>query len=206
MTARRQLLNKRMVWLIPVAIALLINPLIYTTSKQEYISHFIFETIFFLCGVVLAIFLRDRFFNFTWQKSSERELKAEDSVLLEGVGLFQGTLFIYLNLAKSMAPPTIYRLLLQWSIPIVTTLFYVVRSYGAIKDSSKHRYNSAMILIYYMIFQTVLLITTLISKYIPIYVGSKNIVPFYLPSSSGLIFLYFYTSVRNALKIRYNYK
>jgi len=141
-----------------------------------------------------------------WNRASINEIRIEDSVLLEGIGIFQGTLFIYLSLSEEWVSPSFYLNVLKWSIPLVTILFYLLRGYGAIKNSPKHRYYSSLLLIYYLVIQAATLFNVFISSHFPIYVNSTNIIPLYFPSSVGLVMLNFISEIRNALSVRYGHE
>lgn len=195
--------NVRWYLIIPIIIIFLINPLIYTRLINEYILHFVFSIMFFLSGVAISIFIKNQFLNFKWKKAPEKELRVEDTVLLEGMGLFQGTLFLYLSLLETIMTPTLYNVFFKWSIIIFTTLFFLIRGYGAIKNSKKHRYYSALILTYYMTLQISTLINIFISKRYSINIGSRNIISSYFPMSISFIIIYFYDSIKTALKTRY---
>lgn len=160
---------------------------------------------FYWIGIALFYFVSTRF-SLMWKKASINELRVEDSVLLEGIGVLQGTLFIYLSLSEELILSSIHLNLLRWSIPFVTILFFVLRGYGAIKNSPKYRLYSSLILIYYLTFEAVFLFNEFVSFYLPIYVNSTNIIPLYLPSSAGFVLLSFVFEIHNALSVRYGHK
>jgi len=196
-------LKKIWVGLVLIFFIQVIVPISHSKSIQDFLLSFGFEMTLFWGGFALSNLLSDRLFNFKWGKASDEELKVEDTVLLEGTGIFQGTLFIYMSLTEKMTSPTLYRILLQWSIPIISAIVYLLRGYGAIKNSPRHRYHSSMILIYYVTFQICSLIIIFISSNFPIYIGSENIVSSYLPLSLGLIVISFNDKIRKAFRDRY---
>lgn len=189
-------------WFIPIVFLLLLFPLLYTTIPEEYFSHLLFEFLFFWGGYWIGIIFRKRF-KIKWKKAKLSELKTEDSVLLEGIGIFQGTLFIYLELVKIT---DIYTVSLKWSIPIVTGLFFILRGYGAIKNKPRHRFWSSMLLINYLELQLLFLLRLITARYFIIYVGSTNIVDTYFPYLYILLLGTFFMKIWNALAIRYGHQ
>lgn len=181
-----------------------ITPLLYVsiTPFDIYIQHLLFEMGCYWSAILIYINVRRRF-SLKWKKAKQTELRVEDSVLLEGIGVLQGTLFIYLSLSEEFMLPSIHLNIVRWSIPLITILFYLLRGYGAIKDSSKHRRYSSLLLIYYLFFQTSLLFGAFISTNLPIYVNSHNIVRLYFPFSANLVFASFIFEILEALSTRY---
>ena len=128
------------------------------------------------------------------------ELKIEDSVLLEGIGIFQAILFVYLELAKSDAFITN---ILKWSIPFIMILFFVLIGYGSIKNTSRHRFWSSIILFYYLLFQLLLILTNLFSENLSLVVGSNNIVALYFSYSYMFLLASISTKIWDGMKRRY---
>jgi len=141
-------------------------------------------------------------FKIKWKKARLSELKIEDSMLIEGIGIFQGTLFIYLELIKTT---DVYTIFLKWSIPLVTGLFFILRGYGAIKNDAKHRFWSSMVVINYLALQLLFFLRMFVSKYFIFYVGSTNIFDAYFPYLYLLFFGLCLTKIWNAMRIRYDY-
>lgn len=189
-----------MQWFILVNVVLLLAPLTNTTIVQEYFVHFLFLFLLYWGGYCINDKVQKRL-RIDWKKAKLNELKIEDSVLLQGIGIFQGILFIYLELAKTA---DFYATFLKWSIPIVTALFYILRGYGAIKNSSKHRFWSSLILINYLALQIMSLLNIVLPKYVVIYVGSTNLVSAYFSFSYILVIATFLGKIWNAMAIRYS--
>lgn len=156
-------------------------------------------------GFGIVYLIRTRF-SLKWKKASIKEIRTEDSVLLEGIGVLQGTLFIYLSLSEELVSSSPCLFFLKLTIPLVTALFYVFRGYGAIKNSPKHRLYSSLLLVYYMFAEMSLLLNEFASKYIPVYVNSTNITNLYFPSSANLVLFMFIFEIHNALSRRYGHK
>ena len=76
-------------------------------------------------------------------KAREKEIKAEDEILLQATAFSQSALWIYLNIIPS-APPINF---MKWIIPPVAILFYLsLRAYAKLKDNKYWRYFSVYIL------------------------------------------------------------
>lgn len=199
-------LQLRRLWFVPIIIAQLFTPLahISITPLYIYIQHLLFEMCCYWIGILIYIIVQRRF-SLKWKKAPLTELRAEDSVLLEGIGVFQGTLFIYLSLSEELVSSSPLLNLLRWSIPLVTMLFFALRAYGAVKNSPKHRHYSSLLLLYYLVFQGSILLGDFISSRFPIYVDSTNLVRLYVPNSIILALVSFLFDIRSALSIRYGY-
>lgn len=195
---------KEKIWFIGIIVLLFINPLINVPliPFHIYIQHLIFSVSLFSISLVIIQFILTRK-SLKWKKAPTREIKVEDSVLLEGVGIFQGTLFLYLGISQELVSSSNSLTFLQLTIPFVTMLFYVLRGYGAIKDNPKHRLISSLLLIYYLYFEVSALSNEFVSRYFPIYVDSKNIVSLYFPYALSLTLLMFISKIHEALSIRY---
>ena len=198
---------RRLLWFAAIIAATLVNPLIYVSISPFiiFLQHFLFNALCYWSGIALVHLIRTRF-SLRWEKAPIDEIRIEDSVLLEGIGIFQGILFVYLSLSEDLVSSSFCLRFLEWSIPLVTMLFYVFRGYGAIKNRPKYRYYSSLLLIYYMTFEASLLFTDFASKYIPIYVNSTNITVLYFPNSAILVLLTFIFEIDDALSTRYGYK
>jgi hypothetical protein len=190
--------------IIPIVFPLL-NVWITHFDIYTYVQHFLFMGLCYWSSFGLVYFVRTRF-SLRWEKVSIKEIRTEDSVLLEGIGVLQGTLFIYLTLSEDVVSSSSCLLFLRWTIPLVTTLFYLLRGYGAIKNSPKHRFYSSLLLFYYMYGEASLLFNEFALKYLPIYVNSTNITSLYFPSSANLVLFTFIFEISNALSIRYGCK
>jgi hypothetical protein len=199
--------SKRLLWFVAMIAVSLFNPLLHVSLSPFYIflQHLLFSELCYWGGIAMIYFVRAKF-PLKWGKASEDEIRVEDSVLLEGIGIFQGILFIYLSLSEELVSSSHSLLFLKWSIPLVTMWFYVFRGYGAIKNNPKWRYYSSLLLIYYMVFEASLLFNEFASKYIPVYVNSTNITILYLPQSVVLILFTFIYEISNALSRRYGWK
>jgi hypothetical protein len=203
--------SEKILLYLPIVIIALIAPIPFSTSPQEYVLHLFYLLILLIAGIIVGSIFRKNF-SLKWKKAREVELKTEDSVLLRGMGFFQSTLFIYLRLIEDTAPFTTspysqFVVLLKWSIPFVTAIFFCVRGFGSIKGSPKHRLYSTLILIQYAFLEIIILMVIVIGNNFPIYVGSLNILIIYLPLTLNLAFFsYLEEEVRRALRIRYGLK
>ena len=112
---------RKILWVVIVVISLLLVPLIYTQILEEYIIHTLFLFTFFWGGYLVDTQIAQKV-NLKWKKAELEELKIEDSALMEGIGIFQGILFVYLELIRSEG---FFINVLKWSIPFVTSLFFI---------------------------------------------------------------------------------
>lgn len=74
------------------------------------------------------------------KKAKKEELRREDDVLLQVVAFSQSIIFVLLNLTEST-----HKLTLIYLVAIVTVIFYALRAWAKIKDSSKYRYRSMVV-------------------------------------------------------------
>jgi len=204
MQSKRKLI--RYVMFCIVVLLIIITPLVNVsiTSFQIYFQHLTFEGICYGSGIVIFYFVSKKVL-LKWKKAPTNELRTEDSVLLEGVGVLQGTVFIYLSLSEELVSSSLYLNLLRWSIPLAITSFYVLRGYGAVKNSPKHRFYSSLILIFYLVFEVSSFLNEFVSNYFTIYVNSVNIVSLYFPFSANLVPASFIIPIYDALAVRYGY-
>jgi hypothetical protein len=76
------------------------------------------------------------------KKAEEREIRAEDDILLQGIAFSQSALWIYLNIIQA----NLFVNILKVFLPTFAVIFYSVRAYAKLKDSNKWRYNSLFLL------------------------------------------------------------
>lgn len=74
------------------------------------------------------------------KKAKKEELLREDDVLLQAVAFSQSIIFILLNLTENTS-----KLTLIYLVAFVTVIFYALRAWAKIKDSSKYRYRSMVV-------------------------------------------------------------
>jgi hypothetical protein len=78
----------------------------------------------------------------SFKKASERELKAEDDILLQATAFSQAALWIYLTLIPQDGSIVV----LKWLVPSVAILFYFLRAVGKLKDNNNFRFYSLIAL------------------------------------------------------------
>jgi hypothetical protein len=86
--------------------------------------------------VTLMVFKR-----FSFKKASERELKAEDDILLQATAFSQATILIILNLIPSNDNTNLFK----WLVPVAAITFYGLRAWAKLKNSNKYRYRSMLV-------------------------------------------------------------
>jgi hypothetical protein len=86
-----------------------------------------------------------------FSKAEEKELKAEDDILLQGTAFSQAALWIYLNIVPDSAVTAAMKVL----VPSGALLFYSMRAYAKLKDSSLWRYRSLYVLSFVVVLSIV---------------------------------------------------
>jgi hypothetical protein len=112
----------------------------------------------FLGLVAVIYFIANRI---SFKKASEKEIKAEDDILLQATAFSQAALWIYLNLI----PENENIVFLKWFVPSVAILFYCLRAYGKLKDSNKHRIYSMAVFTLVVSFSIYTLVTVVLAPY-----------------------------------------
>ncbi len=93
-------------------------------------------------GVIVAIFITIEIFKrFSFKKAIERELKAEDDILLQATAFSQATIWIFLNLIPADENTNLFK----WLVPVAAISFYCLRAWAKLKDSNKFRYRSMLV-------------------------------------------------------------
>jgi len=112
----------------------------------------------FVLEVVLVYVIGNRF---SFEKASERELRAEDDILLQATAFSQAALWIFLNLIPSDGITFFFK----WLVPSVAILFYCLRAYGKLKDNNKYRYRSMLVFSFVIGFSIAVLTQVLIAPF-----------------------------------------
>lgn len=139
-----------------VSIGVLTSVFLFSANYVEFFFNLVFAVLTIICSSYVAGYISLEVKKKVTQASDE-ELKIEDSILIEGIGFFQSTAFIYLSLVttdQGFSVITFLRLL----IPIFTAAFFVMRGYGAIKRDNRWRWHSAILLILVMPFEVLMFI------------------------------------------------
>ncbi len=126
-----------------ICLSVLSSLLIAWVTKLKTLTGFAELTIVFsivyLGGFLLVFKLVKRV---SMTKAREKEIKAEDEILLQATAFSQSALWIYLNIIPSTAPINF----MKWMVPTVAILFYCLRAYAKLKDNKYWRYFSVYIL------------------------------------------------------------
>lgn len=112
--------------------------------------------------VVLVVYLISR--RIFFKEAHERELKAEDDILLQATAFSQAALWIYLTLI----PANEWTFLFKVLVPSTAVLFYVIRAYGKLKEDSKYRYYSIFVFSFVIFFSVFVLMMTV---FVPLWKG-----------------------------------
>jgi len=133
--------NMRLRWVlvlafatIPVILASLYLVGLLFSALQVFLDIFIGIPIAFVCFPI-AMKAKARV-----KKAKKEELRREDDVLLQAVAFSQSIIFILLNLTENTR-----KLTLIYLVAVVTVIFYALRAWAKIKDSSKYRYRSMVV-------------------------------------------------------------
>jgi len=191
-------------WYVPIIIIVVASPLIYTRKLHEYIWHLIFFSSMVIFDILITRYFSIHY-KINWNKATIKELNAEDNVLLQGIGLFQGILFIYIIYIEDVLGQSFFIQIIKWTIPLFIFIFYVLRGYGHIKNSPKHRTYSSLIIIYYIMIEILSIINYYISNNFKIMVGDDNLIQIYFIYAISTVSFIYFSKIRRALRIRYDY-
>jgi hypothetical protein len=97
----------------------------------------------------------------SFKKASEKEMKAEDDILLQATAFSQAALWIYL----SLIPSDDNIVALKWLVPSAAILFYCLRAIGKLKDNGKYRFYSIIVLFFVISLSVQVLILTVQSPF-----------------------------------------
>jgi len=117
---------------------------IYTAMSKGIttFSGLLQNVLILFAAVAIAIFITLAIFKrFSFKKASERELKAEDDILLQATAFSQATIWIILNLIPADENTNLFK----WLIPVAAISFYCLRAWAKLKDSNKYRYRSMLV-------------------------------------------------------------
>jgi hypothetical protein len=110
--------------------------------------------IMFLINLGVALVIFQIIERVSFKKASERELKAEDDILLQATAFSQAAVWIYLTLIPEDEKTFFFKLL----VPSVAILFYCLRAIGKLKDNNKFRHYSMFVLSFVIGFSAYVLI------------------------------------------------
>lgn len=176
------------------------------------VYHFYYRPLFLVRGLITLLitsftFAIAIFFGLiiigkmkSWKKAGIEELNREDAVFIEGIGLLQATILIFLSELIGSGP---FSLFFKGNIVIITAVFYILRGYAHIKNDSRWRWHSIKVLIIVLFYEIPLFIVALVQGFLDLKLGDYEVFKY----SGFSIFIFtmtLYDEIKKFFFIRYD--